>query len=128
MSAKSVTRSTAIVLANRRFMTPNGKTAHGLVRGSERFDVRVVVDPDGAGRDAGEALDGQHRAIPVVATLDEALAALNPAPSPPITCVVGVATHGGRLEPEIRALLLDAPSAASTLPTVCTMRSARIRR
>ncbi|MGI9331540.1 MAG: DUF1611 domain-containing protein [Gammaproteobacteria bacterium] len=98
-------RATAVVAANRRFMTPNGKTAHGLVRGSERFEVRAVIDPDCAGRDAGEVLDGQHRAIPIVASMDEAMALHA---EPPAYFIVGVATHGGRFTPEIRALLIDA--------------------
>lgn len=97
--------SPAIVLANDRFRTPNGKTAHGLVRGSERFDVKAVVDPSCAGHDAGELLDGTHRAIPIVATLDEALHAAGAGVT---WCVVGIATHGGRFTPAIRALILDA--------------------
>jgi uncharacterized NAD-dependent epimerase/dehydratase family protein len=95
----------AIVLANGHFRGTNGKTAHGLVRGSERFDVRAVVDPDCAGADAGELLDGVPRGIPVVADLDAALRVAGPGVS---HCVVGVATHGGRLTPELRGLLLDA--------------------
>jgi uncharacterized NAD-dependent epimerase/dehydratase family protein len=97
--------SPAIVLANDRFRTPNGKTAHGLVRGSDRFDVKAVVDPTCAGQDAGEVLDGTHRGIPIVATMDEALAAAGPGVT---WCVVGVATHGGRITAAIRDLILDA--------------------
>lgn len=98
-------RSPAIVLANHRFRTPNGKTAHGLVRGSDRFEVKAVVDPECAGRDAGEELDGVHRGIPIVASIDEALAAGGPGVT---WCVVGIATHGGRFTDEIRALILEA--------------------
>ena len=97
--------SPAIVLANQRFRTPNGKTAHGLVRGSERFDVKAVVDPSCAGLDAGEALDGRRRGIPIVASIDEALSA---AGGPVTWCVIGIATHGGRFTPEIRSLVLEA--------------------
>ena len=97
--------SPAIVLANDRFRTPNGKTAHGLVRGSDRFEVKAVVDPSCAGHDAGELLDGKHRGIPVVASLDEALRAAGPGVA---WCVVGIATHGGRFTPAIRALILEA--------------------
>lgn len=98
-------KSAAIVLANRLFETPNGKVAHGLIRGSDRFDVAAVVDPDCAGQDAGEALDGNRRGIPIVATLDEALSVSDPAPS---HCVVGIATHGGRFTDELRAVVLQA--------------------
>ncbi|MDX1377168.1 MAG: DUF1611 domain-containing protein [Burkholderiales bacterium] len=98
-------RTPAIVLANGRYQTPNGKVAHGLVRGSDRFEVMAVVEPALAGRDAGEALDGRHRGIPVVATIDEAIEI---ARRPPETCVVGIATHGGRFTPELRELILAA--------------------
>lgn len=97
--------SPAIVLANDHFRTPNGKTAHGLVRGSDRFDVKAVVDPSCAGHDAGELLDGKHRGIPVVASMEQALHAAGPDVA---WCVVGIATHGGRVTPAIRTLILEA--------------------
>ena len=95
----------AVVLASHMFDTPNGKTAHGLVRGSDRFTVVAVVDPDLAGRDAGAVLDGRPAGIPVVANLDEAMTLAGP---PPKWCIIGVATHGGRLLPELHTLVLDA--------------------
>jgi len=98
-------KSPAIVLANRLFKTPNGKVAHGLIRGSERFEALVVVDPDCAGEDAGEALDGERRGIPIVATLSEAIDTCREAPR---YCIVGIATHGGRFTEELRACVLEA--------------------
>jgi uncharacterized NAD-dependent epimerase/dehydratase family protein len=98
-------KSPAIVLANRLFKTPNGKVAHGLIRGSDRFLVTAVVDPDCAGEDAGESLDGERRNIPIVASLEEALSVSE---QPPRYCVVGIATHGGRFTVELRAAVLDA--------------------
>ena len=98
-------KQSAIVLANGRYLTPNGKTAHGLVRGSDRFAVLAVVEPLLAGRDAGEVLDGIHRGIPIVGSIDDALALIGETPA---FCVVGIATHGGRLTEELRALVLEA--------------------
>ena len=95
----------AVVLANHTFATPNGKTAHGLVRGSDRFRAVAVIDPDLAGRDAGEVLDGRHAGIPVVADLDEAMTLED---APPKWCVIGIATHGGRLLPALHTLVLEA--------------------
>ncbi len=95
----------AVVLANGKFMTPNGKTAHGLVRGSDRFRVVAIVDPELAGRDAGEVLDGRPAGIPVVASLDEAVTLED---APPKWCVIGIATHGGRLVPALHTLVLEA--------------------
>ena len=56
-------KHSAIVLANGRYLTPNGKTAHGLVRGSDRVAVLAVVEPTLNGDDSGEALDGVHRGL-----------------------------------------------------------------
>jgi uncharacterized NAD-dependent epimerase/dehydratase family protein len=96
---------TAVVLCNGYYATVNGKTAHGLVRGSERYRVLGVVDPPTAGRDAGEVLDGIYRGIPIFVSLDRALAAL---PEKPDYAIVGIATHGGRMTPAIRASLKEA--------------------
>jgi len=94
----------AIVLANGKLGSPNGKVAHGLVRSGSRFRLLAVVDPHCAGRDAGEVVDGRSRGIPVVASVAEALSG----DERPHWCVVGIATHGGRVTPELRALLLEA--------------------
>ncbi len=98
---------TALVVCDGFFDTANGKTAHGLVRGTERYRVLGVVDAPTAGRDAGEVLDGRARGIPIFATLPEALRALAATPD---FCVVGVATSGGRVTPGLRGLLAEAIS------------------
>src|SRR5262249_48118371 len=96
---------TAIVLCDGRYATVNGKTAHGLVRGTKRYRRLGVVDAPRAGRDAGEVLDGVRRNIPIFASLPSALAAL---PEKPDYSIVGVATHGGRMTASIRAALKEA--------------------
>ncbi len=96
---------TAIVVCDGFFATPNGKTAHGLVRGTDRYRILAVIDPPTAGRDAGEVLDGTARGIPVLASISEALRAIG---STPDFCIVGVATSGGRVTPGLRALLSEA--------------------
>ncbi len=101
-------KDTAVVLANGCYRTQNAKTAHGLVRSSSRFQIVAVVDPACAGQDAGEVLDGVHRDIPIVGSLDDALAC---SPERPTHCVVGMATAGGRFDDEIRDLLLQAAHA-----------------
>ena len=47
----------ALVYADGAFNTPNGKTAHGLVRFTERYTVVGVIDHKYAGQDAGMVLD-----------------------------------------------------------------------
>ena len=96
---------TAVVLCDGYFGTINGKTAHGLVRGSERFRILAVIDGPTAGRDAGEVLDGRPRGIPVFATLADALHAL---PEKPGYAIVGVATSGGVFTPGLVRALAEA--------------------
>ncbi len=96
---------TALVLCDGYFRTPNGKTAHGLVRGSDRYRILGLVDPPTAGRDAGEALDGKARGIPIYASISEALERCSAKPD---YAIVGVATAGGVFTPGLRALLLEA--------------------
>jgi uncharacterized NAD-dependent epimerase/dehydratase family protein len=103
---------TAIVVCDGFFATANAKTAHGLVRGTERYEILGVIDAPTAGRDAGEVLDGRRRGIPVFASIAVALAAL---PRKPDFCVVGVATSGGRVTPGLRALLAEAIAAGLSI-------------
>ena len=93
----------AVVYCEGAFNTPNGKTAHGLVRFTERYRVTSVVDSRHAGRDALEVLDGRSAGIPVVASLDAGLAAARSAGAPATHFVVGIAPDGGRLCPAARA-------------------------
>lgn len=96
---------TALVLCDGYFGTLNGKTAHGLVRGSSRFRILGVIDPPTAGRDAGEILDGRPRGIRVFGSIAEALDRL---PERPDFAIVGVATAGGVFTPGLEAALLEA--------------------
>jgi uncharacterized NAD-dependent epimerase/dehydratase family protein len=93
----------AVILAPGYLATVNGKTSHGLIRGGDRYRVVAVIDASCAGRDAGEVAIGRPLGIPVVAGLGEALALGDVE-----VAVVGVATHGGVLEPAIRQLVLEA--------------------
>jgi uncharacterized NAD-dependent epimerase/dehydratase family protein len=95
----------AIVLCDGLLRSINGKTAHGLVRGSDRFRVVAVVDEPTAGRDAGEVVDGRPRGVPVCASVAEAIEC---AAEPPRFAIVGVATSGGRFTRNLRQSLLDA--------------------
>jgi uncharacterized NAD-dependent epimerase/dehydratase family protein len=87
----------AIVYCEGAFGTPNGKTAHGLVRRSERYQVLAIIDRATAGRDAGDVLDGRPNGLAVHADLESALAAAREAGTKPTHFVVGLAPDGGRL-------------------------------
>ncbi|MFM7850363.1 MAG: DUF1611 domain-containing protein, partial [Flammeovirgaceae bacterium] len=83
----------------------NGKTAHGLIRGTERFTIVGVIDDKHAGKDAGEVLDGKNRNIPIYATIDDF--AKN-GKEKAIYSIIGVATKGGLIPDSLRAILKDA--------------------
>jgi uncharacterized NAD-dependent epimerase/dehydratase family protein len=102
-STKGPTRPRATVYCEGNFAEIDGKTANGLVRQSERYEITSVVDSTKAGRDAGEVLDGVPNGIPVVADLAAALAT-----DRPVCFVLGVAPTSGLLSPPERAVVLEA--------------------
>ncbi len=91
----------ALIYCDGAFNTPNGKTAHGLVRFTERYSVLGVIDHVYAGLDAGEVLEGRPNSIPIFASLLDAMAALT-AELRPKTLVIGLAPDGGRLPAEAK--------------------------
>jgi uncharacterized NAD-dependent epimerase/dehydratase family protein len=95
----------AIVLTNGLFLKINAKTAHGLVRGTERFEIIGVVDcKETAGKDAGELLDGKKRNIPIFSDLENAINEL-----PTINfLIIGVATIGGVLPADMYEVIIKA--------------------
>ena len=95
----------AIVLTDGLLMTSDAKTAHGLIRGTERFNIVALVDgPDTAGKDAGELLDGKYRGIPVFASMEAAMDKLQAVHY----LIIGVATVGGVLPANMVTLIYDA--------------------
>jgi len=85
-------KNKAVVYADRLYGCADGKTAHGLVRFSKRYDVVCVVDSTLPEGDAGEILDGIKRGIPLINDLDEAFDSIKPD-----TFVVGAVSEGGVL-------------------------------
>jgi uncharacterized NAD-dependent epimerase/dehydratase family protein len=101
MTISNSTKPTAIVLTNGMLSQPDAKTAHGLIRGTDRYTILAVIDNQHAGNDAGIILDGRERGIPVYSNLEEAIAKL-----PNIQyCIIGVATVGGILPDHFREIL-----------------------
>lgn len=92
----------AIVYCEGGFNTPNGKTAHGLVRFTHRYRVLSVVDSHYAGRDAGDVLDGQAKDVPILADIADALQAARHGDTPATHLVMGLAPDGGRLSRKAR--------------------------
>ena len=98
----------AVVFCAGAYSTPNGKTAHGLVRRTRRYRINSVIDAAAAGRDAGVLLDGRARNIPVLCDLSEALDQAIKAGHPLTHFVIGLAPDGGRLAHEHRESVIEA--------------------
>lgn len=96
MSKKTISGK-ALVYCQNAFNTPEGKTAHGLVRFTERYEVVGVIDAKHAGQDAGKALDNRPNGIMIYSNFDEAMTALKAADNVPTNFVIGLAPDGGRL-------------------------------
>ncbi len=95
----------ALVLCEGLFANSHGKTAHGLVRHTERYRIVGVIDSTLAGQDAGEVLDGKVNGIPIFASLAEGI---GHAAAPPSHLVFGLATDGGVLPADLRPQVVDA--------------------
>jgi uncharacterized NAD-dependent epimerase/dehydratase family protein len=98
----------AIVYCEGGFSTANGKTAHGLVRRTERYRVLSVVDSMHAGKDAGTVLDGRPRGISIHGSVQASVESLSNVGNPATHLVIGLAPDGGRLSPEARNDVIDA--------------------
>jgi len=96
----------AVLYCQDAFKTTDGKTTHGLVRFCLRYNVRAVIDSSAAGVDAGEALGGAKRGVPIVSSLHEAEEFLRP--GEPRFFVVGLAVLGGRLGAQHRPPVIEA--------------------
>lgn len=95
----------ALILCEGYFARIDGKTAHGLVRHTDRYNVVGVIDSTLAGRDAGEVLNGEPNGIPIYRSLDEALGSVADRPS---YLVIGLATEGGILPDYLRPIIRSA--------------------
>ena len=90
-----------VILAEGQFAPHSAKTAYGVIRYG-RDDVVAVLDSTRAGQNVTAYLPGND--IPIVATLDEALAL----PNPPDGLLIGIAPTGGRLPDSWRSTILAA--------------------
>ena len=101
----SLSRATAIVYCEGNFGSIDGKTANGLVRHSEKYEILSVIDSVKAGRDAGEILDDAPNGIPVCMNLEEAVAGASHTPD---FLIFGMAPSTGMLSPAERLIMLEA--------------------
>lgn len=100
-----MTKPNAIVLTGGYLDTNSAKTAHGLIRGTDRFTIVGVIDEKHPGKDAGEVLDGHTRNIPIYSSITDFATT---APVKSSYCIVGVATKGGVIPDSLRTMLREA--------------------
>lgn len=102
--ARHSSRTTAVVYCEGNFAAIDGKTANGLVRHSEKYEILSVIDSSKAGLDAGQALDETPNGIPICASLEEAVACAERVPD---FLIFGMAPSTGMLSPAERQIMLD---------------------
>ncbi len=98
----------ALVYSEGAFRTPNGKTAHGLVRHTERYRILGVLDSQSSGCDAGQLLCGQPNGILIYPDLQSAIDQASQSNHSPSHFVIGLAPDGGRLGPDHRRAVAEA--------------------
>ena len=105
-------KSAAVVYCEGNFAGLDGKTAHGLVRFCEAFEIRAIIDSQSAGIDAGLLLDGVSNGIPIVADLGQAIALPG---SRATTFIYGMAPADGLYGKDDRRVLMLAMAAGLNL-------------
>ena len=95
----------AIVFTHNLLAENFAKTCHGLLRGTERFEIISVIDAAHEGKDAGTVLNGSPLGIPVHSSIAQFFKHSNESPE---FCIVGVAFPGGVLPEDCRKELLAA--------------------
>jgi uncharacterized NAD-dependent epimerase/dehydratase family protein len=98
----------ALVYCEGAYGTPNGKTAHGLVRRTLRYQVQGVIDSARAGEDAGTVIDDRPSGIPIYKDLEQGFALLVEQDKPVTHFVIGLAPDGGRLAAADREAVKEA--------------------
>ena len=97
--------ATAIVYCEGNFGAIDGKTANGLVRHSERYEILSVIDSEKAGLDSGTVLGEGPNTIPIQRDLADALAHVGAVPD---YFIFGLAPATGMLSTHERGVVLEA--------------------
>jgi uncharacterized NAD-dependent epimerase/dehydratase family protein len=97
--------TTAVVYCEANFGAADGKTANGLVRHSEKYEILSVIDSEKSGLDTGEVLGDGPNGIPICSDLAAAIALAGHVPH---FFILGMAPASGMLSPVERRVVLDA--------------------
>lgn len=93
----------AIILTDDMYDTAFAKTAHGLVRTSDKYQIIGIWDTKFAGKEAGTLLDGKNRNIPIYGNF----AQIKSKHSHIDYAIIGVATPGGIIPDAMQNQLLE---------------------
>ncbi len=83
----------------------HAKTAHGLIRQSNRYHIAGIIDEKWAGQEAGEVLDGKNRGIKVYTSIEHLSQEMGAKPD---YAIIGMATKGGILPKELHPTIKEA--------------------
>ncbi len=97
--------ATAVIYCEGNFGGIDGKTANGLVRHSEKYEILSVIDSEKAGLDTGLVLGEEPNTIPIRSDLADALTHVD---SIPDYYIFGMAPASGMLSSHERGLVLEA--------------------
>lgn len=95
----------AIVLTQGMLHDNHAKTAHGLIRGTDRYEIVGVIDHAHAGKDAGTVLDGMARGILVYESVRDFLEHNRGGAG---YLIIGIATKGGYIPDDLRKQIREA--------------------
>ena len=95
----------AIVYCENEFGRIDGKTANGLVRHSDLYDIVGIIDSSLAGQDAGLVLGEARNHVPIFSHLDEALDRLSTIPD---CYIYGKAPLETCISADERSLIIEA--------------------
>ena len=101
----STTIPSALIYCEDHFAAIDGKTANGLVRHSETYEILGVIDSKQSGKDAGFVLDGEENGIRIFKSLDDACSQIEKNVS---HLIFGMAPATGLLSPAERFVILAA--------------------
>ncbi|YCM42958.1 DUF1611 domain-containing protein [Verrucomicrobiaceae bacterium 227] len=96
---------TAIIYCEENFGGSDGKPANEFIRDTEKFEIIALIDSDQAGRDAGEVLNAEPNGIPILRSLNAALADVDHIPG---YFIFGISRADGLHTPAERRLMAEA--------------------
>ncbi len=93
----------AVIITGGLLDTNNAKTAHGLLRVSNRFEIIGVIDDKNSGKDSGMIVNGILNQIPVLNSISDCIEEVEK----PQFAIIGMATKGGVLPKDLYPSIIE---------------------